>query len=242
MNKQLLSLGTLLVLSCALLAAPPAIDIPEEVKPAGQYVNLLPKTDATSVLYIGMSGIDPVPSAVLKDSRTFLLDTRGLQAGRYRFVAVAAGKDGEQVRKDFTVIVGEVPPVPPGPVPPGPTPPGPAPGPSPFPGDGLRVLIIFESGELSKYPAPQQAALYSKSVRDYLNSKCPAGADGKTKEWRMWDKDVDASAEAEHWQNGLKRERKSVPWIVIGTGKAGYEGPLPADSDALLKLLQKYGG
>ena len=112
-----------LFLPGSIWGAPPKLVIPAEVKPAGQYVTLTPDTDAVSILYVGLDRVDPIPSAVLKDARLFLLDTRGLPEGRYRFVAVGAGKDGDQVRVDFTVLVGENPgPVPP-PVPPNPVPP-----------------------------------------------------------------------------------------------------------------------
>jgi hypothetical protein len=101
--------------------APPTLKIPPEIKPAGQYAMLAPDTDAVAVTYVGLDRVDPIPSAVLKDGRLFLLDTRGLAKGRYRFAAVGAGKDGEQARTDFVVVVGDAPP--------GPTPPDPTPGP-----------------------------------------------------------------------------------------------------------------
>jgi hypothetical protein len=120
-----LSVGilTALLLCGVLVAAPPSVKIPAEVKPFGQYVTLTPEGDATTVLYVGLSGLDPIPSAVLKDPRMFLLDTRGLAAGRYKFAAVASGKDGEQLRVDFTVLIGDAP-APPNPPDP-PTPPTP---------------------------------------------------------------------------------------------------------------------
>jgi hypothetical protein len=101
--------------------APPTLKIPPEIKPAGQYAMLAPDTDAVAVTYVGLDRVDPIPSAVLKDGRLFLLDTRGLARGRYRFAAVGAGKDGEQTRVDFVVNIGDAPP--------GPTPPDPTPGP-----------------------------------------------------------------------------------------------------------------
>lgn len=141
-----------------------------------------------------------------------------------------------------TVTVGTptppVPPVPPAP----PVPPVPPPDPAPIPAAGLRVLIVYESAELAKLPAAQSNVLYAKSVRDYLNSKCPAGPDGKTKEWRIWDKDVDTAGESKLWQDAMRRPRKGTPWVLISTGVGGYEGPLPATADETLALLKKYGG
>jgi hypothetical protein len=79
-------------------------------------------------------------------------------------------------------------------------------------------------------------------VRDYLRGKCVVGADGKTSEFRIWDKDVDAAADAKHWQDALKRPRASTPWLIVSDGKSGYEGPLPANVDETLALLKKFGG
>lgn len=132
------------------------------------------------------------------------------------------------------------PPAPPTPVPP-PTPPTPV-DPAPIPADGNRVLIVYETADLTNYPAAQTNVLYAKQVRDYLRSKCVVGPDGKTREWRIYDKDLDLSGESPLWRDAMKRDRKSLPWIVISTGKTGYEGPLPADVPSTLALLKKYFG
>lgn len=164
--------------------------------------------------------------------------------GRYCYHFYTAIGDVPSDPATCVITVGQpdppVPPVPPTPPTP-PTPPVP-PTPPPIPQEGLRVLILYESAELSKLPAPQQLVLASQSVRDYLNGKCVVGADGKTREWRMWDKDVDASAESKVWQEALARPRKGVPWIIVSNGKDGFEGPLPASVDETLALLKKYGG
>lgn len=119
-------LFALMLLASPLWAAPPTVKIDPEVKPSGQYVTFLPGGDAVNVLYVGLSGVDPIPSGVLKDGRMFLLDTRGLREGRYKFTAVGASKEGEQTRVDFVVVVGNVPPGPdPGPGPQPPDPPTP---------------------------------------------------------------------------------------------------------------------
>jgi hypothetical protein len=123
------------------------------------------------------------------------------------------------------------------PVPPGPTPPSPAPIPAP----GLHVLMVYESGELSKLPPAQLSVLYAKSIRDYLQAKCPVGPDGKTKEWRVWDADTDASGDAPVWRDAMRRPRSSLPWIIVSNGTTGYEGPLPRSIDETLALLKKFG-
>lgn len=104
--RKLSALSVVLLAAAVGLAEPPKLVIPAEVKPAGQYVEQLPETDAVSVQYVGLSGVDPIPSRVLNDPRLFLLDTRGLAAGSYKFAAVGSSKTGEQVRRDFAVVIG----------------------------------------------------------------------------------------------------------------------------------------
>lgn len=233
-----------LALSAAsVLADPPALEVPAELRPAGQYAELAPKTDAVSVAYVGLDGVDPIPARVLKDPTVFLLDTRGLVKGRYRFAAIAASQTGEQVRRDFVLVVGDAPAPGPPPSPPGPRPPDPSPQPpAPIPGDGFRVLIVYESAALARYPPGQLAVLYAKAVRDYLNTRCPVGPDGKTREWRIYDQDTDTSGESRTWQDAMRRPRQSLPWVVVSNGRTGYEGPLPASVADTLALFQRYGG
>jgi hypothetical protein len=143
-----------------------------------------------------------------------------------------------------TVMVGApTPPVPPGPPhPPEPIPPGPSPGPVPIPGDGLRVLIVEESADRSKLPAAQQAVIFSKTVRDYLNAKCAPDPIAGWKAWRIFDPDVDLSGEAQVWKDALKRPRGALPWIIISNPKkGGFEGPLPENVQKTLDLLKQYG-
>ncbi len=235
--SRLLSAPLALLLAAVALAQPPSIEIPAEIRPAGQYVRVSPKTDAVAVAYVGLDGLDGVPSDLLKDGRLFLLDTRGLARGRYRFAAVAAGKTGEQARADFVVVIGDAPPNPPGPNPPTPDPPVP---PVPVPVTGLRVLIVEESADRPKLPASQQSVLFSKSVRDWLDAHCVDG-EGGVKDWGIFDKDADLSRYSRHLREMLARPRTSLPWVVIkGDGGIVHEGPLPVDVPAALNLLGKY--
>lgn len=142
-----LSCITLALAAGFALCAPPALDIPAEVRASGEYVRFSPKTDALGVTYIGLSGFDSFPSEELKDAKRFLFHTRGIPDGRYKFAAIASGATGEQTRLDFTVIVGNgivPPPVPP--APPIPVPPAPNPIPSAVLTPPLFVLVVEETG------------------------------------------------------------------------------------------------
>ena len=234
----------LLLTASAAAADPPALDIPAEVRPANGYVRFTPKTDAASVLYVGKDAAFAFPSEELKDPRRFLLPAAGLAPGRYRFTAVAASKTGEQAAADFVVVI-DGPPVPPAPPGPGPVPPGPTPpqpdGTSPFDDPGLRVMVLFESAEAAKYPAGQWTQLFSRSLRDFLDAACVKEADGKTAGWVLWDKDTDASAYFPAFAKARpKVQPKSLPWIAVGNGRTGFQGPLPATAAETQALVSKY--
>ena len=238
-------LATLLALP--LWAAPPAVNIPAEVRPAGQYVTLSPQTDAAAITYIGLSGIDPLPAAMLKDARMFLLDTRGLAVGRYQFVAVASLQD-EHTRVDFSVVIG-TPPVVVVP-PPGPGPVNPQPPVSPI--AGMRVLTIWESD--TPLPKDWNDSLTSTEVIDYLNQKCLKGPDGKTPERRTFDEDVSLSQLPKPWQDlrsALPDElpfvhsgMHQIPHVAIGdsSGVVVHRGPYPRSDVEALSLFKKFGG
>jgi hypothetical protein len=90
------------------IGAPPVLDLPAEVRPVNGYARLTPKTDAVSIRYVALDGVYAFPPEELKDGRRFVLPAAGLKDGRYRFVAVAAGKTGEQAEAEFVVVVGKV--------------------------------------------------------------------------------------------------------------------------------------
>lgn len=157
-----------------------------------------------------------------------------------RVVGMKVDFDTKRVTKDrgqVEVVIGAPSPDPA----PDPTP-DPTPDPAPIPEAGFRVLIIEDIKQRVKLPAVQLEILFDKKIRDYLESKCVADSDGKTKAWRIWPDSVDATRQSKSWQDAMKRKRDSLPWIIISDGKKGYEGPLPKDVDATLDLLKKYGG
>ena len=97
--------------------------------------------------------------------------------------------------------------------------------------DGRRVLIVYESEDKPTYPIGQAMVLDSATFREYLATKCDP--DG----WRFEDQNVDASHMDEIWQRWLKRDRESLPWIMISNGTSKAEGPLPLTIEATQKLI-----
>lgn len=167
----------------------------------------------------------------------FVFTLEAAVTGKCEILIVPPGAKEEGVlRRMLDVQAGEGPRPPPDP---GPGP-GPAPTPAPIPVDGFRCLVVYEAADLAKMKPAQHAIIYSRPFRDYLDTKCVVGPDGKTREWRFWDKDVDTTAEAKHWQDAMKRSRSSTPWVILSDGKTGYEGPLPANIEDMTALIKKY--
>lgn len=144
-----------------------------------------------------------------------------------------------------TVVIVDPGPLPPEPKPPEPKPPEPKP---PEPSvQPLRVLLVYETAELAKMAKSQRDILYSVApggVRAYLDAKCVPGPDGKTKEYRIWDKDLDIAAASAEWK-AARAAAKGVPGIVVLSGQTNavlHAGPLPANITETLTLLKKFGG
>jgi hypothetical protein len=112
--------------------------------------------------------------------------------------------------------------------------------PSPFVGDGLRVLIVHDEATAAKLPREQFTAIYSQAFRDWLDAKVAKGPDGKTPERRFYDTKETGDLDSEPWRSIVKRPRPSLPWIIVGNSKAFYEGPLPASDPEIKALISKY--
>lgn len=255
--KLHLAIFTALSLVCAshgqTLKLPATID----AKPNGVKV-VTAETDCKSVVwYFPDNGIEPFNIDALfkglsKNPGAIALQTGA--KGAYRIVAIGANDQGKQTPPVVAwVVVGDapIPPSPTPPTPPGPKPPEPPPTPDvvPIPGDGFRVLILYETGATL---TPQQSSvLTAAEIRKYFADKCVKGPDGKTPEARIWDKDVDVSSVSEIWRQAVGRGLDKAkdpnggsgryPWIMISDGKKGFEGPLPLNVADTMKLLRQYG-
>ncbi len=247
-KSRLFSTTSIAILACLLstsyLYPSTPLELPSEVKgEVGSYIKIPAKTEGKEVRWVGLdTGLQVFPVELLKDSKTAIVSAT--KPGRYRVLAYTAGKEGELSDPAICiVIIGDAPPDP-GPSPKPPIPPDPPKPPSPIAEPGFRVLIVYETGELSKLTEQQRNVIYSQGVRTYLDSKCIAGPDGKTKEWRIYDKDIAMSGESKIWQGAMERVKKDskfkTPWILISTGTTGYEGPLPEDANSTIELLKKY--
>ena len=166
-----------------------------------------------------------------EDPTKYVFRFEGDAAGSYKLLFITSVGDKPVMAPCIVTI--------PGPPPAPPSPPTPS---APIAGDGLRMLIVYDSAHADKLTTGQQTAIYGKSTRDYLNAKTPLGADGKTHEWRIWDKDVAVEAEEKVWQDAMKRPHPTLPYLIVSNGKSGYEGPLPAGVDDAMTILKKYGG
>lgn len=182
-----------LIFGCVVLAAPPALVIPAEVKPLGDYAQWTPDaaTTAKAITFVPLSGVDPFPANLLRDPRAFVLPTRGLPAGRYKFRAVGSLND-EHAQAEFVVVIGDAPAPPPGPTP------GPA---AP---DG-RFLLVKASREgaakvTSANKAAEQAAL--AAANRSVSSALAAGGIpfDPAKILAEWRKANNAAAPAAVWE------------------------------------------
>jgi hypothetical protein len=180
------------------------------------------------------------------DPKIVRLRMIGYEDGSYRMSVLVSSADGKMSDPQHcTIVVGKPSPGPgPGPNPPDPNPPPDPDNPPPIPEAGLRVLIVYETGDgvgtpkVSRTQANQ--ILFSQSMRDWLDSVCVLGKDGKRKEWRMFDQNINMDGADPIWQKAMKRPRDSVPWLLISNGKTGWEGPLPKDGTEFKTLIQRY--
>ena len=176
---------------------------------------------------------------------TKISDTEWILSGEGRWKVEATSFDPEKGidEASIEIVIGPAPDPGPTPPDPGPTPPpDPTPTPKDLPiaGEGFRVLITYESSDLSTYPESQKQIWNGQEVRQYLSSKCVTVAN--TPEWRALDKDTDMKLASKIWQDAMARTKQSIPWIQISNGKEGFEGPLPKTVAETMTLLRKYGG
>ena len=110
--------------------------------------------------------------------------------------------------------------------------------PAPIPDPGFRVLVVYESAEMTNYPVSTQAILAGAEVREFLKANCVA-EDGQPG-FRIYDADVNTAGDLAVWRTAMTRPRTELPWVVISNGKSGFEGPLPKTAAEFIDLCKKY--
>ncbi len=110
----------------------------------------------------------------------------------------------------------------------------------PHPGHG-GFHVLFTTSSAQPLTQDQTNELSATKVLDYLDAHC-SKEDGHAG-WRHYDVSMtpaDLENESKYWQE-LWPKHQGPPSVLIDNGKL-ISTPLPADSDHLLDLLQKYGG
>ncbi|MBX9623837.1 MAG: hypothetical protein K2X82_08475 [Gemmataceae bacterium] len=211
--------------SAAGQAAPPALDIPVEVRPVGGYVRFTPKTDAVSVFYVADPAISPFPSDELKDARRFLLPVSGVKSGRYKVTAVAAGATGEQTAAEFWVVIGDGMPAP--------VDPKVDPKPDPVkPPAGGKLYFVFLVDRAVSAPA-QQRVIGSDDFHGWLKA---GGHEAEVFDLGGPDNGARAKPFLKHVPDG-----SSGPWVVAMTGEGPSRGlvrgstTVPETADKLIE-------
>lgn len=245
-------------------ATAPELGIPAEVIPVGQYAQLKPKTEAKAITYIGMSGVEPFPSDMLKDARWFVLDTRGLQPGRYLFQAVGSLND-IHTRVAFSVVIGNDP----NPIPqPGPTPgPGPIDPPKPpdvdpldpdgveqsvIGGEGFRTMVVWEDEDRAKLPREMLNTIIGVPFAKYITEHAAKDATGRADWWLLDDDytDEQISRLPDYWREPYKAavvkfRRDNRPAILLSNSAKKTKPKailtfVPKTQVDIMKLAKRY--
>lgn len=117
--------------------------------------------------------------------------------------------------------------------------------PSPFDAPGIRSIFLYRDMDMLNYTPDQRAAILGFGMRDYLKKICAtdaacAGGKGFT----MIQVGVDMSLAPPLWRNAAARPANvgnDSPWMCVGNGKSGYEGPMPKTTAEIKKIFKDLG-
>lgn len=208
-----------------------------EAKQAYRLYKLAPGQSFVGIKFDAPDGAEPEPWTAPIDAKgpVYALLARNFN-GHYTIPLIRNGSDKEDNTPvqdgsplQIEIVQGGRPPPGPSPV----DPPVPDDGKAPIPESGLHVLIVYESGDLSKLPSKQVAILTATALRSYV-----ADRHG---EFRAFDKDADLANVDPKWRKAMERKRSQLPWLIVSNGKTGFEGPLPSSVGDMMDLLKRYG-
>lgn len=102
----------------------------------------------------------------------------------------------------------------------------------------IAVVFSYSADDFKAMGQPQKEILTSKEVREYLESHCIKGNGAM---YRFLNTVEDVSKQPAVIQ-ALFAKNDGQTGLAISNGVSSYQGPWPADCDATLALLKKYGG
>lgn len=108
--------------------------------------------------------------------------------------------------------------------------------------DGVSVLVIYEKDDLRDYTTEHKGLIRSTRLYEALDKLCAPHPDGKTRAWRIWDKDDQGSLDSKAFGDAQARAAGKRKWVIISSPKGNYEGDWPKDDLALIDLVKKTTG
>jgi hypothetical protein len=214
---------------------PPRPPVPTNVidAPAGEMTKVSLPAPALDVLWI-------VPPSQAKDLRIIAYPDHAIlnpvvgKVADYDFAVVTRESESGKIAIKWWVIRSgkgpQPPPTPPRPVDPvDPVDPPVPVNPSPFAATGFRVLVVYEDSKAApKLTSKQSDELYGAAFSSYMNAECVKGPDGRTAEFRIWEKSTPLAGASELWRQAMGRSvHAAPPTLMFGDGTTGWEGPLP---------------
>ena len=97
---------------------------------------------------------------------------------------------------------------------------------------GLRVLILEESADRAKLPAPQSAIFNAVGLREAI-----AARDGQL---LVLDRHDDVAKLAQEWRQLRGRATLATPLVIFAAGRRAVEMPLPSSTDEFLRKLEAF--
>ena len=93
----------------------------------------------------------------------------------------------------------------------------------PFPGEGKRLLIVYQTEDVDEMPYSQSLIFTSTVFRKYL--------DDNDIDFRFLDADVVPVSEP--WKSAFALEREGLPWVFYSNGVNGFSKSLPGSREEL---------
>jgi len=102
---------------------------------------------------------------------------------------------------------------------------------------GLHVMFVEEVNQRATYTKGQMDAMHANddtSIRKWVESK------GEGRFFVVDQNDPTTEPKTPWVKAALTLERKSLPWLIVTNGKAGYSGPAPAEESETRTLIKKF--